>query len=115
MVGVDRESEGLSRAAELGVETSAGGVDWLLSRERLPDLVFDSTSAAAHAANAPRYADAGIQAVDLTPAAGGPLSCPAVNLQDELGAANLKVISGGVGETTRIVDAVSRDTGDRTD
>ncbi|MGW3630305.1 acetaldehyde dehydrogenase (acetylating) [Streptomyces sp. NPDC005122] len=107
LVGIDPASDGLRRAREAGVETTSDGVDVLLERAGEFDLVLEATSAAAHIANAPRYREAGLAALDLTPAAVGPYVVPAVNLDQVVAEHNLNLVTCGGQATVPIVAAIS--------
>jgi acetaldehyde dehydrogenase len=111
MIGVDPTSEGLRLAEEKGLESTHEGVDWLLKQDDLPDLIFEATSAYVHSEYAPRYDEAGIRAVDLTPAAVGPAVIPPVNGEEHCGpggAMNVNMITCGGQATIPMVAAVSR-------
>jgi len=107
MAGIDPGSPGLARARELGVESSADGVDAVLERDDV-ELVFEATSARAHLANGPRLAEAGKRVVDLTPAAIGPYVVPSVNLAEHLDAPDVNLVTCGGQATIPIVHAVDR-------
>ncbi|WP_175866458.1 acetaldehyde dehydrogenase (acetylating) [Burkholderia contaminans] len=112
MVGIDANSDGLARAARLGVATTHEGVEGLT---RLPvfdqiDFVFDATSAGAHVRNAAllRTLKPSIRMIDLTPAAIGPYCVPVVNLDAHIDAPNVNMVTCGGQATIPIVAAVSR-------
>ena len=107
MVGIDPSSDGLSRARALGIAASAEGADWILRRASEFALVFDVTSAEAHRAVAGRFAEAGLQSVDLTPAKLGPGVVPVVNLDSHWSAPDVNMVTCGGQATIPIVAAVA--------
>lgn len=112
MVGIDPTSEGLKRAAEMGLKTSAEGVDGL-SPHVVSDgirIAFDATSAYVHAENARKLGALGVRMIDLTPAAIGPYCVPPVNLKEHIGKgeANVNMVTCGGQATIPMVHAVSR-------
>ncbi|WP_175890019.1 acetaldehyde dehydrogenase (acetylating) [Burkholderia cepacia] len=112
MAGIDTASDGLQRAARLGVATTHEGVEGLA---RMPvfdeiDIVFDATSATAHTQNDAflRTLKPGIRVVDLTPAAIGPYCIPVVNGEHHLDALNVNMVTCGGQATIPMIAAVSR-------
>jgi acetaldehyde dehydrogenase len=110
MVGIDPDSDGLARAARLGVPVTSDGVDGLIAMPGFDEIaiIFDATSAKAHIANADKLTPYGKRLVDLTPAAIGPMVIPAVNLDDHLQAPNVNMVTCGGQATVPVVAAISR-------
>ena len=110
LAGIVPESDGLARARTLGVAATHDGLAGLA---RMPEwaeveIVFDATSAGAHAANASICARDGKRIVDLTPAAAGPYVVPVVNMDEHLDAPDINMVSCGGQATIPIVHAVDR-------
>lgn len=112
MVGVVESSSGLQKAAELGLKVTAQGIDGLVPHIKDDDIriVFDSTSAYAHAENSSKVIEQGAVVIDLTPAAIGPFCVPVIN-QEKLMADrhnNVNMVTCGGQATIPMVHAVSR-------
>lgn len=112
MVGIDPDSDGLKKAREMGLKTTAEGVDGLVPHMRADgvQIVFDATSAYVHAENSRKVTAQGAMMIDLTPAAIGPFCVPPVNLKEHIGQRemNVNMVTCGGQATIPMVHAVSR-------
>ena len=108
MAGIVPGSQGLELAAGYGIATTDKGIDGVLAFPGL-DVVFDATGASAHLQHAPLLKQAGIFAVDLTPAAVGPYVIPSVNIDEHLFREdNINMVTCGGQATVPIVYAINQ-------
>jgi len=110
LVGIDPDSDGLKRAARLGVAVTHQGLEGLRALPSYSDIriVFDATSAGAHKRHSEALVADGKRVIDLTPAAIGPFVVPPVNLDAALDAANVNMVTCGGQATIPMVAAVNR-------
>lgn len=110
LVGIDPESDGLARAARMGVAVTHEGIDGLVNSSQFDeiDIVFDATSAKAHLAHAAILKEKGKRVIDMTPAAVGPYVVPVANLTEHLDAPNVNMVTCGGQATIPIVWGVNR-------
>lgn len=109
MVGIDPDSDGLARARKMDVATTHEGISGLTKLAEYPQIkiVFDATSAGAHARHNEVLSADGKQVIDLTPAAIGPFVVPAVNLEEMVDAPNINMVTCGGQATVPMVAAVN--------
>jgi len=110
LAGIDPDSDGLKRAAALGVAVTHQGIEGLTALPVWPEIgiVFDATSAGAHKKHSEVCTAAGKTIIDLTPAAIGPYVIPVVNGDAHLSATNVNMVTCGGQATIPIVAAVSQ-------
>lgn len=108
-VGIDPASEGLAMARSHGIATTHEGIEGLQKLDCYKDIgiAFDATSAYAHRGHDAALRADGIQVVDLTPAAIGPFTVPAVNMEAHLDQPNVNMVTCGGQATIPMVAAVS--------
>ncbi|HSR89236.1 MAG TPA: acetaldehyde dehydrogenase (acetylating) [Candidatus Udaeobacter sp.] len=93
--GRNKDSEGISRAKDLGVPTSFDSIKFITDNPNCCEIVFDTTSAAYHAEHAVILKNLKKFTIDLTPSRIGLMCVPAINLDQALEAANVNLVTCG--------------------
>jgi len=102
-------SNGMKRAASLGVKTSDQGINAILLSPDICDLVFDATSAHAHVEHWAALRKIGKTVIDMTPAKLGKFCIPSINARDvvEGGIQNINMITCGGQSSIPIASAIA--------
>jgi acetaldehyde dehydrogenase len=108
VAGRDEATSGLRRAAQLGLPVAAKGIQSVVEAERPFDVVFDATSAHAHAEHAEKLSPLGTMLIDLTPSRSGQMIIPTVNRADISAHRDLSMVSCGGQAAVPILHAIAK-------
>lgn len=108
--GRNFNSAGMKRANTLGVPISDRSIEAIINDPSICDVVFDCTSAQAHAEHWEALDNLGKTVIDLTPAKLGELCVPAINAEACMatGARNINMITCGGQSSIPIAYAIAQ-------
>jgi len=106
--GQNPDSKGIKRAQSMGVHTSFESIKAIQDNPNICQIVFDATSAKAHAVHAPLLKKLGIYTIDMTPSRIGNMCIPSMNLAEGIKAQNVNMITCGGQANIPIVDAIMK-------
>jgi acetaldehyde dehydrogenase len=107
VVGRDRQTRGLRRAAAMGCATATGGIGSLVQCGPF-DVVFDASNADCHAEHWSQLEPTRAALVDLTPAQLGTMIVPTVNSADASAHRHVNLVSCGGQAAIPVLHAISR-------
>lgn len=108
VAGRDETTSGLRRAAALGVPVASGGARSLVDSGYRFDVVFDATSASAHAEHVATLSPLGTTLIDLTPSSAGQMIIPTVNRADISAHSDLSMVSCGGQASVPVLHAIAK-------
>jgi acetaldehyde dehydrogenase len=108
VVGRDRRTRGLQRAAEMGCATAASGIVSLMDHGETFDVVFDASNAHCHAEHWSYLKTTDAILVDLTPSRIGTMVVPTVNGRQALTHRHVNLVSCGGQASIPILHAIAR-------
>lgn len=93
--GRNKDSEGIKRAAAIGIPTSFDSIQAIVDNPDCCDIVFDTTTAIFHAEHAVILKKLHKFVIDLTPSRIGLMCVPVINLSEALKVDNVNLVTCG--------------------
>ena len=106
-IGRNMASTGMRKANELGVRISDQSIQAIQDNPACCDIVFDATSALAHAEHWKVLERLGKYVIDMTPSHVGEMCVPSINLEDDFLARNVNMITCGGQASVPIAYAIA--------
>lgn len=107
-VGRNYDSPGMKKAKSLRVNISDQSIQAFIDHPSKVDLVFDATSAEYHKKHAVYFREAGIKAIDLTPAKVGRFCVPTIDAEVVTSESNVNMVTCGGQASIPIIHTLSR-------
>lgn len=94
-IGQHKESFGLSKAHDMGIEVSDKSINAIIDNPSCCDIVFDATNSSSHSKHEPILRKLDKFVIDLTPSNVGKMCIPAINLSECLQYQNVSMVTCG--------------------